>query len=84
MTTFSAQELNRNVAAAKRAARSGPVFITSRGKVTHVLEGIETYRARFGQPQKLFRALHPAWLDDLGLDLDLPARTELPQAAEFD
>ena len=84
MATFSAQQLGRNVSAAKRAALDGPVFITSRGQVTHVLERIEAYRARQSQPKTLFDAIHPAWLDQAGLELDLPRRTEPPQAADFD
>lgn len=44
--TFSSREFTRDVGAAKRAAASGPVFITDRGKPRYVLQTIEAYYAR--------------------------------------
>lgn len=44
MTVLSSREFNRNVSAAKRAARSGPVVITDRGDPEFVLLSIEEYR----------------------------------------
>ena len=44
ITTISSRELNQDVTRAKKAARSGPVFITDRGKPAHVLLSIEEYR----------------------------------------
>ncbi len=44
MSTLSAREFNRNVSAAKRAARQGPVVITDRGDPEFVLLSIEDYR----------------------------------------
>lgn len=46
MTTMSAREFNRDVSAAKRAAKKGPVTITDRGKPAFVLLSIEDYRKR--------------------------------------
>lgn len=43
MTTISSRELNQDVSKAKRAAASGPVFITDRGHIAHVLLTIEEY-----------------------------------------
>ncbi|MEQ1949944.1 type II toxin-antitoxin system prevent-host-death family antitoxin [Mesorhizobium sp. CN2-181] len=36
-TTFTSREFNQDTARAKRAAKDGPVFITTRGEATHVL-----------------------------------------------
>lgn len=44
MSVLSAREFNRNVSAAKRAARTAPVVITDRGDPEFVLLSIEEYR----------------------------------------
>ena len=44
ITTLSSRELNQDVSRAKKAAKSGPVFITDRGKPAHVLLSIEEYQ----------------------------------------
>ena len=44
ITTFSSREFNHDASRAKKAARSGPVFITDRGRPAHVLLTIEDYR----------------------------------------
>nr|WP_197743107.1 type II toxin-antitoxin system Phd/YefM family antitoxin [Mycobacterium lacus] len=43
MATMSAQEFNRDVSAAKRAAADGPVIITDRGKPAFVLLTVEEF-----------------------------------------
>lgn len=48
VTTFSSREFNRDVTRAKKAARSGPVFITDRGRPAHVLLSVEDYRRLTG------------------------------------
>ena len=51
ITTLTSRELNQDVARARMAAKSGPVFITDRGKPVHLLPFIEDDRllAREGQ-----------------------------------
>ena len=44
ITTISSRELNQNVTRAKKATKSGPVFITDRGKPVHVLLSIDEYQ----------------------------------------
>jgi len=44
--TISSREFTRDVAAAKQARASGPVFITDRGTPAHVFVSIEEYRRR--------------------------------------
>ena len=44
MKTITSRDLNQDADAAKRAAQSGPVFITAEGRSTHVLLSIEEYR----------------------------------------
>ena len=43
ITTVSARDFARDLAKAKRATDSGPVFVTDRGKPTFVLLKIEDY-----------------------------------------
>lgn len=43
ITTISSREFNQDTGKAKRAARQGPVFITDRGRPSHVLLTIEEF-----------------------------------------
>lgn len=43
ITTLSSREFNQDTSRAKKAALSGPVFITDRGKPAHVLLNINDY-----------------------------------------
>jgi prevent-host-death family protein len=44
ITTLSSREFNQDVGRAKRAAKKGPVFVTDRGRPSHVLLTVEDYR----------------------------------------
>ena len=50
---------------AKKAAKSGPVFITDRGTPAHVLLSIEDYRRLTGQGRSLVEALSLPGLADI-------------------
>ena len=41
--SFSSRQFNQDASGAKKAANDGPVFITDRGKPSHVLLTFETY-----------------------------------------
>jgi len=51
--TVSSREFNQDVSKAKRFAAVGPLFVTDRGKPTHVLLSIEAYRQLAGKPETL-------------------------------
>ncbi|MEM9797712.1 MAG: type II toxin-antitoxin system Phd/YefM family antitoxin [Pseudomonadota bacterium] len=68
MTTLTSRELNQDVGRAKRAARSGPVVITDRGRPAHVLLTIEDYRRLRGQGHNLADALAMPGLSDIDFD----------------
>ena len=53
ITTLSSRELNQDVTRAKKAAKSGPVFITDRGKPAHVLLSIEEYQRLINQRRNI-------------------------------
>jgi len=44
ITTLSSREFNQGAGEAKRAANNGPVFITDRGRPSHVLMRFEDYQ----------------------------------------
>ena len=48
MKVVSSREFNQDVSQAKRAARLEPVFVTDRGRPTHVLMSIEAFRRLSG------------------------------------
>ncbi len=43
VTKLSSREFNQDTGKAKRAAKKGPVFITDRGRPSHVLLTVEEY-----------------------------------------
>ncbi len=43
-TKLSSREFNQDTSRAKRAAKRGPVFITDRGRPSHVLLTVEEYQ----------------------------------------
>jgi PHD/YefM family antitoxin component YafN of YafNO toxin-antitoxin module len=82
VTTFSSREFNRDVTRAKKAARTGPVFITDRGRPAHVLLSIEEYRRLMDDQPSLVELLAmpevadvefepPRWADSLFRPADL-------------
>lgn len=44
ITKLSSREFNQDTSRAKRAAKQGPVFITDRGRPSHVLLTVEEYQ----------------------------------------
>lgn len=69
--TFSSREFNQDTARAKRAAKSGPVFITDRGAASHVLMTVEDYeRLKNAEPPKPFQNLADALAQKEGGDFD--------------
>lgn len=44
----------RNISAAKKAAETGPVFITDRGKPRYVFQTMEAYHAQTGNSEPSF------------------------------
>lgn len=57
ITTLSSRELNQDVTRAKKATKRGPVFITDRGKPSHVLLSIEEYQRLTQQPRNIVEVL---------------------------
>lgn len=53
MKVVSSRDFNQDVSQAKRAARIEPVFITDRGRPTHVLMSIENFKHLTGQTESV-------------------------------
>lgn len=53
MKVISSRDLNQDVSRAKRAARLEPVFVTDRGRPTHVLMSIEAFRQLTGHGETI-------------------------------
>ena len=68
ITTVTSRELNQDVGRAKKAAMSGPVFITHRGKPAHVLLNMDDYQRLTGQRRSLADALAMPGLTDIDFE----------------
>lgn len=66
--TLSSRGLNQDLGRAKRAARSGPVIITNRGKPEQVLLSYETWQQLTGQQQNLLDTLAMPELADIAFN----------------
>ncbi|GAA0330495.1 type II toxin-antitoxin system prevent-host-death family antitoxin [Sphingomonas oligophenolica] len=53
MKVIASREFNQDVSSAKRAARLEPVFVTDRGRPTHVLMSIDAFRQLTGQTESI-------------------------------
>jgi prevent-host-death family protein len=81
ITTLSSREFQQNASQAQKAAKNGPVFITSRGRPVHVLMSIEEYRRITGKRQNIADLLAMPGIADI--ELEIPRIDELPRAADF-
>jgi prevent-host-death family protein len=57
VAVIGSREFNQDVTRAKRAATAEPVFITDRGRPTHVLVSIETWRQMTGEGTSILELL---------------------------
>lgn len=81
ITTLSSREFNRATSDAKRAANSGPVFITDRGRPAHVLMSMELYQRLTGKRQKIADLLAMPGTEDA--DLEIPHLRDLARPADL-
>jgi prevent-host-death family protein len=77
MRVVSSREFNQDVSQAKRLARFEPVFVTDRGRPTHVLMSIEAFRRLSGQSETIVDLLAMANGPVHGLpERDVPDRAD--------
>lgn len=80
-TTLSSREFNQDASKAKKAAQSGPVIITDRGRPAHVLLTFENYKQLTRQHARIADLL--AMPDPIDADFEAPALRELARAADL-
>lgn len=68
MKVVTSREFNQDVSQAKRFARAEPVFVTDRGKPTHVLMSIDAFRQISGQTETIVDLLAMPAIADIDLD----------------
>ena len=56
--TFTSRQFNQDSSSAKRAANDGLVFITDRGKPSHVLLSFAQYQSLTGEAENIVDLLH--------------------------
>jgi len=81
ITTLSSRQFNQDASRAKKAAMSGPVFITDRGRPAHVLLTFAEYKKITGEHTKIADLLAMPGLEDI--DFEIPQLRDLAQPADL-
>ncbi len=79
MSSLTSREFNQDTARAKREAAKGPVFITDRGKTTHVLLSVEEFKRINTRKQTVAEAFYWPGAGDADLESVLPERRVEPE-----
>lgn len=81
ITTLSSREFNQDASRAKKAAKDGPVFITDRGRLAHVLLTIEDYQRLTGASSSIVDLL--ALPEVAGTDFEPPRAQGFSKPADL-
>ena len=81
VTTISSREFNQDIGKAKRAAANGPVFVTDRGHLSHVLLTIEEYQKITGKKESIVELL--SMPDASDIDFEPPVLNNLYHPADL-
>ncbi len=81
VVTMTSREFNQSASEAKKASLDGPVFITDRGKPSHVLLSIEEYRKLTGGVTTLADAL--AQQDSTDVEFEAPRIARVLRVADL-
>lgn len=82
ITTLSSRKFNQDASGAKKAAAKGPVFITDRGRLAHVLLTVEAYQQLTGLHANIIDLL--AMPDAAEIEFDPPRLPgDLHRPADF-
>ena len=85
MTTkkLTSREFNQDTGGAKKAAHEGPVYITDRGRASHVLLTFEDYqRLAANQPSIVELLGQPSGIENI--EFHPSTSTDIAQPADFD
>ena len=81
-TRISSREFNQDTSAAKKAAERGPVYITDRGRLAHVLLTYDAYEQLVGEHRVLEMLAQPAGVEDI--EFEAPRSGDVPTPAAFE
>lgn len=80
---ITSREFNQDTGGAKKAAERGPVYITDRGRPSHVLLSFEDYLRLSGQQPSMIELLAPpAGVEDI--ELETPRARDAARPADLD
>jgi len=82
VTRMSSRDFNQDTGRAKNAARSGPVFITDRGRPAHVLLTFEDYERLTGGQESIVDLLGLS-LDEADVEFETTAPGDLARPADL-
>jgi prevent-host-death family protein len=80
--TFTSRDFNRDPGSIKRAAQSGPVFITDRSRPSLVVMAMRDYERLTGRGGSLLDLLMPG--DDQDFDFDPPHASVAARPVDLD
>lgn len=81
--SMTSREFNRDTGGAKKAASDGPVYITDRGRPSHVLLSFDDYQRLAGSEESIIDLLaEPPGAEDF--NLNTPVSPDMARLAEFD
>jgi hypothetical protein len=80
-STLSSREFNQDVGRAKRLAKKGPVFVTDRGRPSHVLLSIEAYQKLSSAKGSIIDMLAMPGAEDV--EVEFPRRRDLPRPVDL-
>jgi prevent-host-death family protein len=80
---LTSREFNQDTGRAKRGAERGPVYITDRGRPSHVLLTFDDYRKlAAGRPSMVDMLSQPEGIAEV--DFEAPTARDVAEAAHFD
>ena len=83
ITTVTSREFNQDVSKVKKACLKGPVFITDRGHVAHVLLTIKDYQKLRASKENIVDLLAMPGVEDI--DFEIPKITnQLYRVEDFE
>lgn len=81
VTRISSRAFNQDTSGAKKAAERGPVYITDRGRLAHVLLTFDAYERLLGEHRVVDLLGEPAGVEDI--ELPTPASGDVAEPAPF-
>ena len=81
ITTLSSRQFNQDSSKAKKAAKSGPVIITDRGRPSHVLLTYSEYKKITRGQSKIADLLAMPGIE--GIEFEIPRLNEIARPADL-